>query len=53
MDIDAATCSLAELVTDPSIGPLLEERPRERRRSTGPSVIPASGSRLEIAKEAS
>jgi hypothetical protein len=48
MDIDTAECSLAEL---PPIG--LAGGPRERRLSTGPSIIPASGSRLEITKEAS
>ena len=50
MDIDAAECSLVE----PSpIGRLLARGPIERRLLTGPSVIPASGSRLEITKEAS
>jgi hypothetical protein len=53
MDIDATECSLAELVTDPPIGLLLGEGPRERRPSTGPSVISASGFRLEMTKQAS
>ena len=50
MDIDAAECSLVE---PPLIGRSLAGGPRERRLATGPSVIPASGSRLEITKEAS
>jgi hypothetical protein len=50
MDIDAAERSLVEL---PPIAHLRAGGPRERRLATGPSVIPASGSRLEITREAS
>jgi hypothetical protein len=50
MDISTTECPLVEL---PPIGKVLGGGPRKRRFSTGPSVIPASGSRLEIAEEAS
>jgi hypothetical protein len=50
MDIDAAECSLVEL---PLIGRSLAEGPHQRRLATGPLVILASGSRLEITREAS